>query len=295
MMYQEKLAAAVKVNGKVLREYGDLVALPFGSEFSLLVKNLHSLRVLVSVHIDGTDVTDGNQLIIQPGKELDLERFITNGNFNQGSRFKFIERTGKIEDGPRGIKVEDGLIRITYEFEKQKPVVIPAPIIRGPIYAGPYYGPFNGPMYGSTLLGSTRSVANGTTQACYSSATGGAAGDYDGGHDGAASMNLASMDWMDAEQPRSRSVTASAASAAPENDVGITVGGSQSDQKFVVGAWFETDGVQHSMVLRMKGRGTSEVTEPITVQTKLECPTCGTKNKSSSKFCVECGTSLAIF
>ena len=32
MMYSEKVAVAIKVGGRVLREAGDLVSLPFGSE-----------------------------------------------------------------------------------------------------------------------------------------------------------------------------------------------------------------------------------------------------------------------
>ena len=39
MMYLQKLAVAVKVNGKVLREVGDTVYIPFGSEYSILIKN----------------------------------------------------------------------------------------------------------------------------------------------------------------------------------------------------------------------------------------------------------------
>lgn len=114
MMYSNNFAAAIKVNGKILREFGDTVYLPFGSEYEIRLKNLHSQRAKVNIDIDGSTVT-GNGLIIRPQQTLDLERFIRD-NLNEGNKFKFIERTDKIENH-RGIKLEDGLITIRFEFE----------------------------------------------------------------------------------------------------------------------------------------------------------------------------------
>ena len=117
-MYSNKLAVAIKASGKVLRERGDSVFLPFGTEFSIQIKNLNTVRCLVSVYIDGTNATEGIQLIVQPNDDVELERYIRNANMHSGNRFKFIERSAAIESGPRGIKVDDGLVRIEYEFEK---------------------------------------------------------------------------------------------------------------------------------------------------------------------------------
>jgi len=73
----------------------------------------------------------------------------------------------------------------------------------------------------------------------------------------------------------------------------ITVPGSVSEQKFEHGTWFPTDGQKHVMVLRMLGQiGEAPVAAPVLVTTKIECPTCGKKNKSNVKFCSECGTGL---
>lgn len=114
-MYSNKLAAAIKVNGKVLREFKDTVYIPFASEYSILVKNLETRRAIVNIFIDGDRVT-GSGLVLRAGQEIDLERFIKNGNLSEGNRFKFIERTNSIEQH-RGVKLEDGLIRIEYQFE----------------------------------------------------------------------------------------------------------------------------------------------------------------------------------
>jgi hypothetical protein len=115
MMYSNQFAAAIKVNNKILREFGDTVYLPFGSEYQIRLKNLNTTRAKVTVEIDGQNVTDGG-LVIDSFQTVDLERFIRNGNLSEGNRFKFIERTSKIEDH-RGIKLEDGLITIRYEYE----------------------------------------------------------------------------------------------------------------------------------------------------------------------------------
>jgi hypothetical protein len=60
MMYDSKFVVAIKAGGKILKENKDLVLLPFGSEFSVLVKNLNSRRAKFTLHIDGTDVLDGD-------------------------------------------------------------------------------------------------------------------------------------------------------------------------------------------------------------------------------------------
>jgi hypothetical protein len=120
MMYESKLAAAIKVNGKVLREFKDTVHIPFGSEYTILLKNLNTQRAIVNVFIDGDDMVPGG-IVLNAGQEIDLERSVKNGNLTEGNRFKFIERTGAVEQH-RGIKLEDGLVRIEFQFEQPRPI-----------------------------------------------------------------------------------------------------------------------------------------------------------------------------
>lgn len=121
MMYGNKLAAAVKVNGQILRESGPTVLLPFQSEYSILIKNLHSTRVAVSIFIDGRDVMNGRRLIVNPGATSEIERFVT--DLDAGRKFKFIERTEAIESH-RGIDISDGLIELRYQFEYAQPAYL---------------------------------------------------------------------------------------------------------------------------------------------------------------------------
>ncbi len=134
MMYQSKIVAVIKVGGKVLRESDGMVSLPFGCEYSILVKNLDSVRAQFTVSVDGTEATEGTRLILAPNSHVELERFIRGGNLAEGNRFKFIERTGAIE-AHRGIGVDDGLVRV----EAWKELVrVPPPVY--PRYVEPTLG-----------------------------------------------------------------------------------------------------------------------------------------------------------
>lgn len=117
MVFHRNFVVAVKANGKVLRErHGCQVYLPFGSEYSLLLKNLDSRRAAVKVEIDGTDVLNGRRLVLEPNSHTELERFLED-DLQQGKRFRFIQKTKEIADH-RGDRLDDGLIRVEYWFEQ---------------------------------------------------------------------------------------------------------------------------------------------------------------------------------
>lgn len=277
-MYQEKLVLAVKHNGRVLREHGDTVLIPFGSEYSLLFKNLNSVRATVRVEIDGQDATMGTSLIVPANGTVDLERFLREGDGGVGNRFKFIERTQKIEDGPRGIKAEDGLIRVEFEFER-----LPAKIENHTVrHYTHVYDTHPYPSYPNVWY-STGSPLRGVVGTNIMTISG-----------NAADIKFASATASNATTSDCYELKAEATSAATPT-AGITVPGSVSEQKFQVGAWFPTDGQKHVMVLKLMGQvGEQAVQKPITVKTKLKCITCGTVNKSGTKFCKECGTGLIL-
>ncbi len=245
MMYESKMAAAIKVKGKVLREFKDTVYVPFGSEYSILLKNLHTTRAVVNIFIDGDNVVPGG-IVLNAGQECDLERSVKNGNLNEGNKFKFIERTGAVEQH-RGTKLEDGLVRVEFQFEQP-----PRPIV------------WNTPTWDNTKIYPQGGI-------------------------------LRSMDVSYSANASSNSV-ASATSATINNfvnDVGITVPGSKSDQKFSTTYVGALESTKHSMVFHILGG--EAVKEAVTVKHKPKCVTCGKQNKATAKFCTECGTALEIF
>lgn len=117
MVYNKKFVAAVKCNGKILREYKDVVYIPFGSEYSILLKNLNSRPALVDVTVDGREVV--SNLIVRSNDSVEVERFFE-GDMISGHALKFIEKNNDIREF-RGDRIEDGIVKIAYRFEKQRP------------------------------------------------------------------------------------------------------------------------------------------------------------------------------
>jgi hypothetical protein len=294
-MYSNKLVASLKANGKILREFKDTVYIPFGSEYSFLLKNLHTQRAVVNIFIDGENIVEGG-LVLDPNREVNLERYVKNGNLTEGNRFKFIERTTAIEDGPRGVKLEDGLIRIEFQYEQSRPISNIAdqffkqypPGVRTSEYRGVVDkysqdvnrgwisasgATFSQVNVNGALRGVDFSQNGAAMQASASAAIDKAVPHATELHDG-----MATMDWC-------------------QNDIGITVPGSKSTQKFTTVSMGQMETEKHSMVIKLLGETADNkpVLKPVTVDRKPECVTCGKKNKSTAKFCTECGTALEIF
>lgn len=257
MMYNNKFVMAIKHNGEVLKEFKDTVYVPFGSEYSIFLKNLNTVRATAKIWIDSNLVTEGVDLVVPPNGSIDLERFIKNGNMNQGNRFKFIERNSVVEQY-RGIGAEDGLIRVEFKFEK----VVPK-------YHWNNFGTATYKSLGDNIIRS-RSISDGTVP-CSAEFT------YSNCSD--------SLDTFDCDTT----------SKGVINEAGITAAGSISDQTFTTIGWFATEDESYSMVLKLLGKTSeSPVMAPVLVSSKPKCVTCGKNNKASSKFCSACGTSLQI-
>jgi hypothetical protein len=86
-------------------------------------------------------------------------------------------------------------------------------------------------------------------------------------------------------------------SYVPKNDVGITVPGSKSEQKFQTTYMGALEAEKHTIVLKLLGElnDGAKILSPVTVHHKPKCVTCGKQNKAHAKFCTECGTALEIF
>ncbi len=299
MMYNQKLVASIKVKGKILREFKDTVYIPFASEYSILLKYLNTVRAVVNVFIDGENAVPGG-LVIDPGRGVDLERWIKNGNLTEGNRFKFIERTAAIEEGPRGIKEEDGLIRVEYQFELPRPVININNIFGSNTF--PHYPPgVRSSEYPGVVDKYSQDVNRGWISAS-------------GATYSQVNVNgvLRGVDWSKNGEATAQAASAAINKLAPStaeyhegsatmdwcaNETGITVPGSKSEQKFQTTTVGTLDPTIHNIVLRIVGDlgHNKPVEQPVTVKHKPKCVTCGKQNKAHAKFCVECGTALEIF
>jgi len=271
-MYNHLMVCCLKASGKVLREFKDTVYVPFGQEYSILLKNLNTKRAVVDISIDGVDVTGGG-LVIGGQQEIELERFVK--DLSKGNKFKFIERTSKIENH-RGVKIDDGLIRISFRYEQDVPIKQYINNYVRQNQWGPSFG-FDGDSNAFITKG---------------------LGDFEYGRGIQCSTALRSRSLSKGES-NSSFASASASSfsdSMPINDVGITVPGSESNQKFVHVDNFDLEKEEHVLVIKLLGQVNEQpVTQPISVTKRAECVTCGKLNKATAKFCSECGTSLSIF
>jgi hypothetical protein len=289
MAFANDLVVAVRAGGKILKERREngspIVYMPFGSEFSLYMKNLRTQRAVVKVEIDGQDVLGGSSLIINSNSTLDLERFLTDNN--KGNRFKFIEKTQQISDF-RGDKIDDGIVRITYQFEAR-------PVINRWIHTLPSWPNYSvGCNLNSTLFTSSvdtdgtaglNTVYGGSTVRSLSNAKLGANG-TSGGAGSNGSINCCYNAVLGSNGNQGDP-------GYSVNDSGITVKGSESNQKFTNGYVGALEYDTHVITFQLRGtNGTEVVVKPITVQMKSQCPTCGKLYRGFPKFCSSCGTAI---
>jgi hypothetical protein len=292
MSYQEKFVAVVKTNGKILREHDNVVTIPFGVEYSILLKNLNSVKAVVNVSIDGQDVLSGNQIIVYPNQSLELEGFMKGSTVS--NKFKFIQKTKEIQDY-RGDKVDDGMIRVEYKFEqvvtKEVHYVENVPIYNRP---WPYYPPYlYYPTYPWTFYGSVGRGLN--SSGSVTSSLGGTTASNSVGDNVNFTSSLGKSDGMvGASLNEVNCFNNSEHLSAPLQDEGITVKGGQSNQNFQYGYTNQLEETSNVIVLRLRGINSKgePVKESIEVDKKIICGICGRSNKSSSKFCSNCGSSL---
>lgn len=288
-MYQRNFVVALKVGGKVLRESAGEVKLPFGSEYSILLKNLNSVRAMAQISIDGKEA--GPFYIIGPKSSVEIERFNTSGNNERGNKFKFIERTQEIEDH-RGVGAEDGLVSV--EFKKEK-VWEPPKVVYHHTYHHHDYTPVPWPRpypylpkpHWPTLPTITWGGLNNTS--------------FSGGllKSSGPTRSLSASGSIQSRMPSENSVRPMAMNmmyqSQAANEAGITVPGSESDQKFTSVWGFDTEPQTDVITLKLFGHnGPVEVAKPVTVDLRAVCQTCGKRAKGSAKFCSRCGTSLNI-
>jgi hypothetical protein len=276
MVYNQKLVASIKCNGKILREFKDTVLIPFNSEYSIVLKNLNTIKAIVKVTIDGEEILPGG-LVIYPNEQIDLERSIKNNNLEKGNKFKFIQMTDSIENH-RGIKVDDGLIRVSYQFEM---IYQPYTLTNWNSYTN------NTPIYGPGIRSYGAGGGGYDTDQYQITASSATSGMLRG-----VSLNNISVATQDCCFADSNS-----SDIKSINDAGITVPGSESNQKFSTTVGFPLENETHVIVLKLLGEteDNKPVTKAIDTKFKPECQTCGRKNKATSKFCSECGTSLSVF
>jgi ribosome-associated toxin RatA of RatAB toxin-antitoxin module len=280
MTHRNNFVAVVKCGGNILREHNSAVMLPFGSEYSIMLKNLDDRNASVGISIDGKSVTEDRDIVVYPNTTMELDGFMENAAVRK--RFRFIKKTWDIMKH-RGDNIDDGIIRVEFTFEKRivEEVVHHTHVYNNrywqyplpwyPQYAQPWR-PYNPVItYGSNTNGSDVTTGSVTDSAF----CGGGAVSY--------SSNQSTVP------------TNCCSSQAPNinPDEGITVGGSSTHQSFSPVYLGELEDSSTVITIRLAGMSTNgDIKTPVAVKDKLRCQTCGCVSKSSAVFCSRCGTNI---
>jgi len=258
MMYKNNFVAVIKCEDRILRERENgNVYLPFGSEYSILLKNKDNRRAVVEIEVDGVNVLNGNKLILGGNEEQEISGFMR--DMSKTNRFKFIHKTKEIQNH-RGDRVDDGLVVVSYQFEYvQQPIIYKTP--------NPYPYPWTTTYYNNSFTDFYGSIGTNSV-ACDSSSP----------NTGSAKCCDANINYC----------------STPHKDEGITVKGAEVNKNYSYGSIGTLHYNINTIILHLKGISSSKktVVKPLTVQSKVTCSTCGRKNRSSNKFCYNCGTFL---
>jgi hypothetical protein len=286
MTYHENFAIAIKVNGKILREKDETVSIPFGTEYSILIKNLNSKRALINIYIDGSNIADENVsgLVINANETVEIERFVSDNH-----KFKFIEKTEEISNY-RGDKIDDGIVRVEYQFEKNKPEKVIRTIEEYHTYTNTNWPPYHSDI---VWINNNSLTNDSSSSAAYNIRT--CSMNYNTGNSNNSTISAASVT-LDSVNNSLNNMQEFSYNDDKNTD-GITVKGSKSEQAFRSTDEFELEENSYVLSLKLKGykkinNKEIDITKPVYVKTKITCPTCGHKNKSYAKFCINCGTAL---
>ena len=124
-MYDKKFVLSIIHDGHPVKESGNgsnrQVAVPFGSEYILRLKNKNDRDCTAKVTIDGSPISNFGDVIISAGGTIDLERYLT-GSMSSGKRFKFVSLDHPDVDDPT--KSENGIIRVLFTLANKNQNVI---------------------------------------------------------------------------------------------------------------------------------------------------------------------------
>ena len=280
-MYKDKFVLSVIHDGSPVKETGRRskkeVAIPFGSEYRIRLKNKNSRSCTARVFIDGRRVSELGDFIIYDGGTVDLERFVDR-SLDNGKRFKFVSLDHEDVDDPTSS--DNGIIKVEFRLAKQFDgikILPPRPWPEPPKDAwptqpdaGPYYEDNNGTKWGRTHWDSetVEGFTGGTTTVNYCNSTGGDTGNSDRGFKkckGKVTSNV-TMDAM--------------------VDAGATVEGGKSGQSFTYSD-LKVDNTR-VVTLRLKMVG---INKERSMGKYKYCTNCGSGVRRKDKYCSECGHS----
>lgn len=304
-MYQNNLAVSIKVNNNFIRESAPgIITIPFNSEYSIYIKNLDSRDVKVNIFIDGKNVLDNSSLIISGKKFAELNGFLKGNKIK--NRFKFIQKTDEsLKENNRNDKIDDGIIRIEYQFTKK---------INNETTINEHFNYYYDPWYHHLFprkfdyFPYIRSTLNNTgtyytTKSYYEKIDNKESFSVNYNNSNGENFSIKSNNVPENFTLLNTNETIKQLSE-PKSDEGITVKGSEINEK-VKNAWIgELEDKKEVIIIILKGfevpksKDAIEQQDGISFKKEIDfnefiyCSKCGKKIKAKDNFCKYCGTKL---
>lgn len=259
-MYKDKFVLSIIHDGHPVKEtgrnYDRKVAIPFDSEYKILLKNKNDRGCTAKVFIDGRPVSQLGDFIINSHDSLHLERFL-DSSLKKGKKFKFVPSTHPDVDDPTSS--QNGIIEVEFRLAKKplndlikiQPIRVPPPSPE-PRCPDIYYKKYSDWTY----IPDSTTVPDFTTVWDWGNAT--------------ASYMCSNM--MDSDVNIAD---------------GATVEGGLSNQEFVYG---HIEVESRCVTLRLKMVGISN--ENHERFNYIYCRKCGVQVKKKDKYCFNCGEKL---
>lgn len=112
-MYRKRCVMSVIHNGYPLKEDSGKIFMPFGSDYSIRLKNKHNEACVAKLFIDGVVTNKLGDFIIQPNSSIEIDRFVDK-SLDKGEKFKFVEISNKEVDDPTS--EENGIVRVEFRL-----------------------------------------------------------------------------------------------------------------------------------------------------------------------------------
>lgn len=255
-MYKENYVVAVRQGNQTLKEEGGKVAIPFGEEYQLRLRNKRGQDSVAFIYIDGRVVVkDG--LVVPGHGYVDLERFVED-DMNKGNRFKFVPLAdSRVED--KG-EPDNGIIEVRFHEARDKQY----PIFGGYKEIHYHHHDYHHHRY-CDCWHCRRWHYPGTTW-CASPIYGAVQ----------TSCNSSAVGCVSSSGSLLREATLSGKALS---DAGATVEGSTSHQAF-----------SHTVLDYDKGNFVSLSLKLVGIPGGKFCPSCG--SKATGRYCSACGTAL---
>jgi hypothetical protein len=286
-MYKDKFVLSVLHNGSPVKEtgsrYNRQVAIPFGSEYKLRLKNKNDRSCAVRLFIDGAPVSNFGDFVVSAGGTVDLERFVTD-SMSRGKRFRFVTLDHSSVDDPT--RSENGIIRAEFRLAKQPNGINITPHddwrwFKLPKHPGDggdwsYYehGDGSSDTNWSFTYNSSTDVPNNSPQ--WSNSSGSRGKSKSKGLRKRSAMYSASMN----------SVVGACAAPMAATEAGATIQGGRSNQSF---GYTQLVVEERATILQLKMVGIHQSDRTRTISRGKFCTQCGHKVRHQDRYCGGCG------